>query len=125
MGSAMTEEDDSGRDRTNLAEDRTVLANERTFAGWLRTALACVGLGVAFHALFEQMEPSWAPKAIASVFIVTGLMIMLLGERNARKILNRLSTHSIKPVRGVNLLLVTAMVVTGSLTLLAGIWLLV
>lgn len=121
----MTQEDEQTRDRTDLAEDRTVLANERTFAGWVRTALACVGLGVAFHALFEQMEPAWAPRAIASVFIATGMMIIVLGERNARKILQRLSAHSVKPVRGVNLVLVTAMVVAGSLTLLAGIWLLV
>src|SRR5687767_1548938 len=31
--------------RTDLAEDRTILANERTFAGWMRTALACVAIG--------------------------------------------------------------------------------
>lgn len=52
--------------RTDLAEDRTVLANERTFAGWMRTGLAAVGIGLGFNALFGKMEPEWLPKLIAT-----------------------------------------------------------
>ncbi|HEY9553776.1 DUF202 domain-containing protein [Allosphingosinicella sp.] len=40
-----------------MAEDRTVLANERTFAGWVRTGLATIAIGLGFSALFRQMEP--------------------------------------------------------------------
>lgn len=111
--------------RTDLAEDRTVLANERTFAGWLRTALAAVGLGVAFHALFDDMQPAWAPRAIASTFIATALVIIFLAEKNARRVLTRLNSHAVKPVKGVNLVIVAILVAAGSLTLLAGIWWLV
>ena len=39
--------------RTDLAEDRTLLANERTFAGWTRTSLACIGVGLGFQAIFQ------------------------------------------------------------------------
>ena len=120
----MTEERDKP-DRNDLAEDRTVLANERTFAGWMRTAIAAVGMGVAFHALFDQMEPRWAPRAIASAFVISGLIIIFLAERKSRRVLNRLNAHSVEPVGGLNLALVGGMIAAGSVTLLAGIWLLV
>ena len=58
---------DLAEDRTDLAEDRTALANERTFAGWARTAMAAIGIGLAFNALFKAMEPAWVAKAIATV----------------------------------------------------------
>ena len=53
---------------TDLAEDRTLLASERTFAGWVRTSLGCIAIGIGFHALFARMQPPWVPKAIASLF---------------------------------------------------------
>ena len=61
--------------RTDLAEDRTVLANERTFAGWMRTGLAAVGIGLGFNALFGKMAPEWLPKLIATGFIISGVII--------------------------------------------------
>ena len=51
-------------DRTDLAEDRTLLANERTFSGWARTAMASIGIGIGFNALFAKVEPSWVAKAM-------------------------------------------------------------
>ncbi len=54
----MDSESEKDFSRTDLAEDRTILANERTFAGWMRTALACVAIGVGFHALFPKLEPA-------------------------------------------------------------------
>ena len=70
-------------DRTDLAEDRTLLANERTFSGWARTALATVGIGVGFNALFRTLDPSWVPKAIATLFILLGLIIIIMADRRA------------------------------------------
>ncbi len=112
-------------ERTDLAEDRTVLANERTFAGWMRTGLACVGIGVGFNALFGKMEPAWIPKAIATCFIVAGTTIFYLAERNACAVLGRLDTHAVEPVRRMNLRLVAAILSAGSLTLLVGLWFLI
>lgn len=111
--------------RTDLAEDRTMLANERTFAGWMRTGLAAVGIGVGFNALFEEMEPAWLPRAIATCFILAGMTIFYLAERNACAVLRRLDAHSVRPLRRMNLRLVAGIVSFGSLALLFGLWFLV
>lgn len=111
--------------RTDLAEDRTVLANERTFAGWMRTGLAAVGIGLGFNALFAQMEPEWLPKLIATGFIISGVIIFYLAERSACKVLQRLDPHSIEPLRRMNLRFVAIVMGIASLTLIGGIWLLI
>ncbi len=111
--------------RTDFAEDRTLMANERTFAGWLRTGLASVGIGIGFNALFSKMEPDWLPRAIATCFIIAGLMIFYLAERNASAVLKRLDMHSIKPLNRMNLRLVAGVMALGSLSLLFGLWFLV
>ena len=110
--------------RTDLAEDRTVLANERTFAGWMRTGLAAVGIGLGFNALFGKMAPEWLPKLIATGFIISGVIIFYLAERSACKVLHRLDPHSIEPLRRVNLRFVATLMSIASLTLLGGMWLL-
>src|SRR5688500_4008837 len=79
--------------RTELAEDRTVLANERTFAGWMRTSLACIAIGVGFHALFGKVEPSWLPRLIASAFLVLAVLVIVLAERRATAVNKRLNSH--------------------------------
>lgn len=109
-------------DRTDLAEDRTVLANERTFAGWMRTGLAAIGIGVGFSALFGKMEPAWLARAIATLFILTGIGIFYLAKRNDCMILSRLEAHEIKPVRGMNLRIVAFAMSIGALLLIVGLW---
>lgn len=109
--------------RTDLAEDRTLLANERTFAGWLRTSMAAVGIGLAFHVLFGELQPFWLPRAIASLFLVTAVMIVWLAERRARVVMHRLRAHRIVAARLVNLRLISAAVTLGTLALGAAIWL--
>lgn len=121
----MTDKDELANQRTDLAEDRTVLANERTFAGWMRTGLAAVGIGVGFNALFDEMEPSWLPRAIASCFILAGLTIFYLADRSSCAVLERLDAHAVKPLKRMNLRLVSAIVSAGAVVLLLGIWFLV
>lgn len=111
--------------RTDMAEDRTVLANERTFAGWMRTGLASVGIGLGFNALFGKMEPSVIPKTIASCFIVAGIVIFYLAERNACAVVKRLDAHSVSPLRRMNLRIVAGMMSVGSVILLLGLWFLI
>ncbi|WP_374406287.1 YidH family protein [Pelagerythrobacter sp.] len=111
--------------RTDLAEDRTMLANERTFAGWMRTGLAAVGIGVGFNALFEEMQPSWLPRAIASCFVLAGMVVFFLAERHSCIVLERLDAHSVRPVRRMNLRLVVGMMSLGSFVLLVSLWFLV
>lgn len=63
-------------DRTDLAEDRTLFANERTFSGWARTAMASIGIGIGFHALFRPIEPTWVAKAIATLFFLLAVFLV-------------------------------------------------
>lgn len=74
-------------ERTDYAEDRTLLANERTFAGWGRTALASIGLGVGFQALFKTAEPAWVPKCISTLFVLLGILLVWLAVLRANGVL--------------------------------------
>jgi putative membrane protein len=109
--------------RTDLAEDRTILANERTFAGWIRTALACIALGIGFHALFQKMYPAWVPRAIATAFLVLGIVLVVLAERRAAAVIGRLSAHVVLTARPMNLRLFAAVIALGAAALIAAIWL--
>lgn len=109
--------------RTDLAEDRTILANERTFAGWVRTALACVAIGVGFQALFQRMNPPWVPRAIATAFLLLGIVLVVLAERRAAAVMTRLSTHVVETAKAMNLRLFTAIIALGATALIAAIWL--
>ena len=120
----MADKEELAEDRTDLAEDRTVLANERTFAGWLRTGLATVGIGLGFNVLFKTIEPAWVPKAIATTFLLIGIFIFIAAERHACHVLDRLKAHAIDKFRRVNLRIITWAVVAATLALIAGIWML-
>lgn len=109
--------------RTDLAEDRTILANERTFAGWVRTALACIALGIGFHALFQQMHPAWLPRAIATAFLVLAIVLVVLAEWRAAAVMRRLSTHIVLSARPMNLRIIAGIVAVGAAALIAAIWL--
>ena len=107
---------------TDLAEDRTLLASERTFAAWTRTSLGCVAIGVGFHAFFASMQPSWAPKAIASLFLLLSVTIVWLAARRAAALLRRLNPHVVVRARRVNLELIAAVVSLGVVALAIAIW---
>lgn len=110
-------------ERTDLAEDRTVLANERTFAGWLRTGLGAVAVGLGFQALFEKMHPAWVPKAIATAFLLIGILIFYLARRNADRVLRRLKPHEVTPVGAGQINLITTVLSAGAAALIAALWL--
>lgn len=112
----------SAEERTALAEDRTLLANERTFAGWLRTSLATVGIGVGFQAIFSRIEPPWVPRAISTAFLLIGIVLILLAERRAAAVLARLNAHSVRAARLVNLRWITFAVILGIAALIGSIW---
>jgi putative membrane protein len=112
-------------DRTDLAEDRTLLANERTFGGWVRTSMGAIGLGLAFHALFQKLEPVWIPKAIATLFFLLACLLVILAERRADGVKKRLTEHSVETVAAMNVRIITISVCTGALALLLAMWLLV
>jgi putative membrane protein len=111
------------RTRLDLAEDRTILANERTFAGWVRTALACIALGVGFHALFQSIRPPWLPRVVATAFLLLAIFLVVLAERRAAAVMRRLSAHVVLTARPMNLRIFAAVIVLGAAALIVAIWL--
>ena len=110
--------------RTKLAEDRTILANERTFASWMRTSLACVAIGVGFQALFQKMEPSWVPRAIATAFLLMAIIVIALAARRGSAVVRRLNAHVVATAKSMNLQLFAVVISVAALALIAAIWLL-
>ena len=119
---AMNDSPDQQASRTDLAEDRTILANERTFAGWARTSLGCIALGVGFHALFNAMQPAWAPRLIATAFLLLAALIIWLAERRACAVTERLHAHVVVTARRVNLRIIAVCISLGAAALAVAIW---
>lgn len=111
-------------DRTDLAEDRTIMALERTFAGWMRTAFAAIGIGLGFKAVFGEFDPPWLAKAIATLFIVLGIVFALGAERRATKSLSELKSHQVRAPDTPNLRWVAWAISAGAALLIAGLWIL-
>jgi putative membrane protein len=115
--------DELAERRTDLAEDRTVLASERTYAGWIRTAFAAIGVGLGFRALFNEMQPPWLPRAIATLFLLIAIALLVAAERRAAWIVEHLRVHDVETVRVRNMRIVTAVTALATLVLIAALWL--
>lgn len=127
----MTSEKTSGRDnhelaeeRTDMAEDRTVMATERTFAGWMRTAFAAIGIGLAFRAVFGEFDPPWLARAIATGFILLGAAVAFTAERRARRTLARLNSHDADAPDKPSLKWMGRTIAAGALLLAVALWVL-
>lgn len=110
--------------RTDLAEDRTIMAMERTFAGWMRTAFASIGIGLAFKAVFGAFEPPWLAKAIATMFILAGGALAYAAQRRTCATMARLHSHEMKTAASPNFRILGYGVLLGALILSAGLWVL-
>jgi putative membrane protein len=111
-------------ERTNWAEDRTLLANERTFAGWIRTGMGSLALALGLQALFREAEPTWIAKAVATVFVVIGIVIFWSARLNAHDVIKRLDSHSADPVSGTHLSWISAALTTGAVLVGVVLWIL-
>ena len=115
---------DLAHERTEFAEDRNIMAMERTFAGWIRTAFAAIGIGVAFRALFGAFDPPWLARAIATVFIAAGGLLAWSAQRRACRTLEQLHPHAMERPSSPNFRLLSYSVVIGAVVLIAGLWIL-
>lgn len=118
----MSERTELAQDRTNLAEDRTVLAHERSFAGWVRTGLASVGVGLGFNALFRAVDPQWVPKVIATAFLAIAVFIFISAERRACTIMSRLEAHNIAALKPMRVRLLAWALAAATMALAVVIW---
>lgn len=110
--------------RTDLAEDRNIMAMERTFAGWIRTAFAAIGIGLAFKALFGAFDPPWLAKAVATMFILAGGWLAISAERRTCATMERLDAHRIEAVATPNFKALAYAVALGAVVLVVGLWVL-
>ncbi|WP_170003440.1 YidH family protein [Pseudopontixanthobacter vadosimaris] len=115
---------DLAEQRTDLAEDRNIMAVERTFAGWMRTAFAAIGIGLAFRAVFGEFQPPWLAKAIATMFVAAGGILAIVAQRRTCKTMARLNSHRMKPASTPNFRLLGFAVAFGAAVLIAGLWVL-
>lgn len=115
---------DWAEDRTDWAEDRTLQANERTFAGWMRTGLGSVGVAIGLKAVFGAFEPTWAAKAVASVFIAVAVVLFIMAARNATLTKERLTDHAAEAPRPRSFFLIAGSMTLGALGTGVVLWLL-
>ena len=113
---------EAGFSTLDLAEDRTLLADERTFAGWTRTSLGRIAVGVGFHPLFFKLKPAWVPRAIASLFPLLVAVIVWLAARRAAAVVRRLRPHVVVSARRVNLTLIAGAISLGAAALAVAVW---
>lgn len=106
---------DWAEDRTDWAEDRTLQANERTFAGWMRTGLGSLGVALGLKAVFGDFDPTWAAKAIASIFVVVALVMFWSAWKNACATHHRLDAHSANPLSRHHFGLIAAIMSLGAI----------
>ncbi len=111
-------------ERTHFAEDRTIMAMERTCAGWMRTAFAAIGIGLAFHVVFGAFDPPWLAKAIATLFIFSGAWLAIAAERRARRAFDRLHPHQLGRTPTPIFKWLGWAAAGGALVLVAGLWVL-
>ena len=109
-------------DRTDLAEDRTVLANERTLGSWIRTGFAAIGIGLAFNALFQRMDPAWLPRLISTAFLLIAVAIFLSAERRSCAVIARLKPHTVKTIRPTRVRMIVWASVAATLALVWAVW---
>lgn len=116
---------EKAEDRTEYAFDRTLLANERTFAGWCRTSLACIGVGLGFQAIFKTVEPTWVAKTIASLIIMVGIYIIWQAERRATSLPKRNKGREVTLMEPSNYFVLAVAISIAAGMLVMAIWFLI
>ncbi|HEY9553777.1 hypothetical protein [Allosphingosinicella sp.] len=64
----------------------------------------------------------WAPKAIATGFLLIGIFVFISSERRACQVLERLKVHEVKTAPRLNIEFVSWGMVIGTSALIAALW---
>lgn len=122
MSDDKSNSNEMAEDRTDWAEDRTLMANERTFAAWLRTGMASVAVGLGLHAVFGKAENVLLAKSGASVFVLIGMAVFWLAQRQSTRVRDRLRAHSAETIKGDPMRGIALALTAGAAAVLIILW---
>ncbi|MFX0542912.1 DUF202 domain-containing protein [Roseovarius sp. S4756] len=120
----MSDKTEKAEQRTDWAEDRTIMANERTFNSWMGLGLGAVGVAIALKAVFGEFEPTWAAKSVASLFLLTAIVIYWTAARQANKTHERLTCNDAEVTDSKNFSRLAALLTLATLGTGAVLWML-
>lgn len=92
----MSDKNEMSKQRTRWSEDRTIMSNERTFSSWIGTGLGSIGVAIGLKAVFGAFEPTWAAKAVASLFILAAIAMFWAARHKAIKTYQRLHENDLE-----------------------------
>ena len=103
--------------QNQMAQQRTHMAAERTFFAVLRTGLAIAGAGTVIVNVLGSNWPTWLSVVLASVFIIVGYSMMIVGLRRYRALASVLHVDS--QLRAMSPRLMTVLTVVLQVTVVA------
>lgn len=118
----MSDPEDLAQQRTRWAEDRTILANERTFSSWMGTGMGAIGVAIGLKAVFGAFEPTWAAKAVASLFILAAIVIFWAARNQACRTRARLNDNDASVQSDSNFTRLATILTVGALATAAILW---